>query len=281
MSFQVVDLQNKKISPSLDALFPNWTGADEKIAVCSPHDDDAIIGAGYAMEAARLQGAELFVFIFCQGNAGYSDPNKKEEITLIRQQETIAAYEKIGVPKENIIRFNFWDFSVNQNIGWKLNNGQDGSFVAMMTAIRKYGITRVLVPNHYREHIDHTAVYDIGAWDSAQAGDPIVVDWGKPQTVKSVAEYSVWADFSPEDALANKRDVRANCLVAVSEDVEKNICDGIAEYKSQGQIIQHLIKAREERKGKNGNYGELYIVFDPRPKLNFKPYVDVMNELNV
>ncbi|HHW49601.1 MAG TPA: PIG-L family deacetylase [Clostridiaceae bacterium] len=280
-SINYIDIDARKVSADINTIFPGWDGNNEKVCVFSPHDDDAIIGAGYAIEAAIEAGAEVYIFIFCCGDAGYSYLEQKDEIVEIRKAETVKAYQKIGVKKENIIRFEYSDFSALQNIGWKLVNGSEGSFKKVITKLRELKITRVLVPNHNREHIDHLAVNIIGSYDSPQAGDPILVDWAEPNTVKSVLEYSVWADFSPEDALVCNRSskLRANRIIKVNKAFEEKIREGIKEYKSQGEIIKGLIASRDERLSSDGQYIELYISFDPRPKLDYKPYLEFLEKI--
>jgi len=281
MEFKYINTNNDICSDDINTLFPNWEAGKENLCVFSPHDDDALIGAGYAIKAAQKNGAEVYVFIFCSGNAGYSKPEQRESIVDIRKDETVKAYAELGVKEENIIRFDFCDFTALRYIGWKLDEDRDGSFKLIITALRKFKITRVLVPNHYREHIDHTAVYCIGAYDSPQAGDPVVVDWGEPNAVKSVAEYSVWADFSPEDALVEGRPVRANRIVVTDEQCEGIIQKAIKHYESQGEIIKGLVKSRQDRRIQNGMYMELYILFDPRPKLDFKQYKNYLSDRNL
>jgi len=276
-----IDIDSKKVSEDINTIFPEWDEGNERVCVFSPHDDDAIIGAGYAIEASIERGAQVYVFIFCSGDAGYSKLEQKDEIVEIRKAETEKAYGRIGVKKENIIRFEYSDFSVSQNIGWKLVNGSEGSFKKVLTKLRELKITRVLVPNHYKEHIDHLAVSIIGTYDSPQAGDPILVDWAEPSPVKSVLQYSVWADFSPEDALVVGRNsrLRANRIIKVDKAVEEKIRDGIKEYKSQGEIIKGLIASRDERLYSDGQYIELYISLDPRPRLDYKPYLEFLEKI--
>ena len=274
------DLDRERLSHDIELVFPGWVSGDERVAIMSPHDDDGIVGAGYAALATLRNGGEVFVVIFCQGNAGYSNPEEKETIVERRKKETEEAYIDLGIPKKNIIRFDYSDFSVVQSIGWKLNNGMEGSFKKTVTLLRQLQITRVVMPNGYREHIDHEAVFKISAYDTPQAGDPILVDWGRPYPVKGVLEYSVWADFSPEDALISNREVslRANRAIIVSEEEENKIRSGVGKYRSQGRIIESLLKTRDERKTSKG-YMELYVSFDPRPKLYYKPYVDKINKM--
>ncbi len=59
-------------------LFPDWRPGDEHVVVLSPHDDDALLGAGYLILAALANGAKVSAVIFCDGRAGYSAPAGRE-----------------------------------------------------------------------------------------------------------------------------------------------------------------------------------------------------------
>lgn len=276
-----IDLDERRIGNNIEMLFPEWENENERVCIFSPHCDDAIIGAGYTIEACIRNRAEVYVFMFSCGNAGYSFIEHKEKIVEIRKEESFNAYEKIGIKRNNIIRFEYCDFSILQNIGWRLNNGEEGSFKRVIEKLRELGITRILVPNHYREHIDHLAVNLIGTYYAPQAGDAVVVDWGKPSKVKTTLEYSVWADLSPEDALVTGRklNLRANKSIMVDEKIENNICEAIKKYKSQIEIIKGLMEARKERLCNNGKYIEVYLSYDSRPKLDYLPYKEYIEEL--
>ena len=52
MKFTYCDTNTGAVSGNIDLIFPGF-GEKEVLAVMSPHDDDAIIGAGYAMLAAQ------------------------------------------------------------------------------------------------------------------------------------------------------------------------------------------------------------------------------------
>ncbi|NLJ41972.1 MAG: PIG-L family deacetylase [Clostridiales bacterium] len=276
-----INLREQVYSQDINSFFPGWEKGNERVAVFSPHDDDALIGAGYAISAAMAEGAEVFIVIFCQGDCGYSVPEQKDTIVDIRRKENISSYGSLGIPAKNIIRFEYPDFSVVNREGYHLPGGGTGSFPLIFDLIREHKITRVLVPNDYREHIDHTAAFNMASYDIVQAGDPIISDKGQPQKVKSIHQYSVWADFSPEDMLVTALDrdsIRANRAILCPSSVEDNIRVAIEKFESQGQIIQDLVKSREERFTGNG-YIELYIEFDPRPKLDFAPYIDHVNRI--
>lgn len=271
--FCYIDTNTGAAQREMDGLFPGWAGAREHVCVYSPHDDDAILGAGYAMRAALDAGAQVSVIIVCSGNAGYSDAREKHTIVETRRRETRACYAAFGIAPEHLLFLDAPDFSALHAVGWQVPGGA-GHFQKTITYLRAHEVTRILAPNHYREHIDHVAASMMAAYDAPQAGDAFAVDWAKPHAVTSVAEYAVWAELDPEDALLAGRDtaLRANCVLAVAPEVEASVMRGIAQYASQVQIIETLTAARRERRLPNGRYIEVYLRFDPRPKMDFSPY---------
>jgi len=276
-----MNLRNKEYSQSIETIFPDWENGRERVAVFGAHDDDPLLGAGYAMSAAADNGAELYAVIFCRGDCGYSTPDQKDSIVETRRVENENAFVKFGVPKENITRFEYPDFSLRRFAGNKLEGGEDGTCLKIIDFIRSNKITRVLIPNGYREHFDHTAAYEMAVYDIIQAGDPVVGDIGAPQKVKTTLQYSVWADFSPEDAIVNREKdfaIRANRAILCPQAVETRIFEAVSEYESQAQIIKNLMHSRKERYTGQG-WLELYIELDPRPKLDFLPYVKLVRDM--
>ncbi len=271
--FVYYDLQLRRKSGRIDLLFPGWCAGDERVAIFCPHDDDGLLGAGYALLAALANAAQVYVFIFCDGRAGYSVPEDRETIVARRRAESAAAYSALGVPQENIIRFNYPDFSIMGWLGWILPEGQRGTFYQTLPALRRLKITRLLVPNGYREHIDHEATFRAGAYDGPQVGDPVLVDWGRAAPVRSTAIYAVWGDLSPEDALVSGRatNLRGNRAIAVPLVVEEAVMNSLRQFASQGQIIEGLVAARAGRR-QGGRAIEVYLAFDPRPALDYRPY---------
>lgn len=279
--YTYIDMNTREVSGDLSAIFPGWAGAQERLMVYSPHDDDAILGAGYAIRAAIDDGAEVHICIVCSGNAGYSSPEEKDTIVEKRRAETLACYEAFGIPRDRIIFLGLSDFSAVQYIGWNISPDREGHFRQTITELRSRKITRVLAPNHYREHIDHLAAYMMAAFDAPQSGDAFAVDWAAPYTVRSVAQYSVWADLDPEDALLAGRNpaVRANTVIAAAPEVEEMVFTGIRAYASQVAIISDLVQQRSARKLPDGRFIEVYLRFNPRPALNFEPYKQLLSEI--
>ena len=275
MKYTYYDVDERSKNNDINTIFPDFD-KNEVLAVMSPHDDDAIIGAGYAMLAALDAGADVYVVIFCRGDAGYSVIEEKETIESVRCSETVECYKKLGIGEDHILRLNFPDFSAISNIGWTKADGKSGDMPVILRFLREKGVTRVMIPNHYHEHIDHLAAYLMSSFDVPQAGDAALVDFGTPHAVKSTLQYSVWADLDPEDALVNNRpsNLRANRILSVTNEVEEKIDDAIRAYASQEEIIKGLVRARTERRTQSGEFIEVYIAFDCRPKIQFKPYID-------
>lgn len=276
MKYTYYDTNTKAVSNDIDLIFPGFGKTEKEVlAVMSPHDDDAVIGAGYAMLAAKEAGAEVYVVIFCRGDAGYSTVEEKPTIEAVRARETDECYLRMGIPADHVLRMNFPDFSAIGHIGWEKADGEPGDMPVVLRFLREKKVTRVMIPNHYHEHIDHLATYLMTSFDVPQAGDAALVDNGTPHKVLSTLQYSVWADFDPEDSLVAGRTggVRANRILAVSADVEKEIDVAIEAYVSQDKIIEGLVNSRKERATKDGRFVEPYIIFDCRPKINLAPYV--------
>lgn len=280
MKFSYCNLNNPSLTQDINVLFPNF-GKDEVLAVMSPHDDDAILGAGYAMLAAQQAGADVYVVIFCRGDAGYSTVAEKNTIEAVRCKETFDCYARLGIPEDHILRMDFPDFSAISNIGWQKADGTPGQMPRLLRFFRDKKVTRIMIPNHYHEHIDHLAVHIMTSYDTPQAGDSALVDNGTPHAIRSAVEYSVWAELAPEDALVHGRssDMRANRLIVASDDVEEKIDKAIEAYVSQELIIQNLVTSRRERKTASGDFVEVYLTMDCRPKINLKPYISCVDAM--
>jgi LmbE family N-acetylglucosaminyl deacetylase len=281
-SFTYYDFRQKLKSQDIGLLFPGWQGTQERVLVLCAHDDDGVVGAGYLILAAIANGAQVYQAIFCNGCFGYSHLEEKDGIVERRRQESIASARVLGIPEENIIRFDYHDFSLLPNVGWYLTNGQPGSMARFLPAMRKIAPTRLVLPNGYREHIDHETAYRIGAFDGPQLGDPIVAEYNRIPYIQTYLQYATWGDFSPEDALVAgaPTGLRANRAIQAPQEVEDRVMESIRQFASQHQIISGIMKARAESRTRNGMGLELYLAFDPRPPLDFSPYHQLLQEIN-
>ena len=278
--YRYLDIRTERFG-GIETLFPGWKPGDERVCVYSPHDDDAILGAGYAMRAALDAGAEVYLIIACSGDCGYSTPEEKDTIVARRHTEATNVYAAFGIPEENILFLNYPDFSALSYVGRNIAPGREGNFRSTLTLLRQRRITRILAPNHYHEHIDHLAASLMAQYDAPQAGDMHSVDWADPYPVRSTAQYSVWAELDPEDALVAGRDpsLRADTVLIASQEVEQTVAKGLSEYVSQQAIIADLLLQRKARQLPDGRYIEVYRRFDPRPKLDFEPYKRLLGRL--
>ncbi|HSV31357.1 MAG TPA: hypothetical protein VLH40_04965, partial [Atribacteraceae bacterium] len=215
-------------------------------------------------------------------SGGYSAIEQKNLITALRARETARAYERIGIREERIHRLDYDDYSVWPNIGWKLNGGGEGTFQKIMPLLRRLKITRVLLPNGYKEHLDHTATFLVGAFDAPQVGDPVMADWGEAEPIRSLMQYAVWSDFSPEDAFLSLADpyLRANCAMSAPWEFEEKIRRAMDEYQTQAKIVSGLMRQRDERRIGDHLAVEIYLKYEPRPKCDFAKYVRRIQEID-
>jgi hypothetical protein len=279
--FSYYDLRRRAKSDDISLLFPGWQGEDERVLALCPHDDDGILGAGYALLAAESAGAEVHVAVFCDGWAGYSRPEEAGIIVEQRRRETVAAYGALGLAPERIHRFDYPDFSLWPWLGWHLPGGQEGTTASVLPALRRLRPTRLLVPNGYREHIDHEATFRAGAYDGPQVGDAILAELGSAPAIRSYLQYAVWGDFTPEDALVAGAavDLRANRAIVAPPDVEGRIGQAVAEFASQQQVIAGILEERRRNRVRGRRALELYLAFDPRPSLDYEPYHRLVEEI--
>ena len=139
---EFVDFRLLRKSKKIDILFPEWQ-AGETVAFLSPHDDDALLGAGYLLKSTVENNGNPLLLIFCSGDAGYSVPEEKDIITQRRKQEAIQAYGMLGVKQENIHYFDIPDFSLMPHVNRNLSQ-EKGLFEEQVRIFREQKVSRVL-----------------------------------------------------------------------------------------------------------------------------------------
>ena len=112
----------RRAGESLSSISRHWQGEKESFMIVSPHDDDAVLGAGLLIQLAKRENVPVYIIIVTDGSMGYCSFNQKESIAKIRRQETFEAYEKIGVPRENIVWLGYPDCKINNYRGRSESN---------------------------------------------------------------------------------------------------------------------------------------------------------------
>lgn len=278
INFTYYDLLHSRKS-TFNEMFTDWK-MPENVVILAPHDDDGMIGVGYAIQACQNQGATVYIIIFHDGSAGFSHPKDAESIIMRRKQETLEAYKNLGIDAKNIYRLEVPDFSGLNYLGWKGPGRQQNemyTFEKVLKILRAIKATRLFIPNGYREHHDHTATFLTGLYDGIQAGDPVLMneEWGQPTKIKSFYIYSVWGDFSPLDESTSQ-----TFAIGVNQTIEEKVQHALNQWVSQQDIIKGLIHQRQERFVETHHqFLEIYLQFDPRPKLNLEKYKKIVSSI--
>lgn len=270
---EFVDFVRLKKGARINMLFPGWKKG-ERVAFFSPHDDDAVLGAGYLIEAVIRSGGVPHTIIFCKGDAGYSTPAEKKRIVQKRKKEAVRAYGRLNVKKQNIRFFDIPDFSLMGNLDRRPLLGK-GVFDKIVSLLRRERISRIIFSSGHHEHWDHTAVFYAGIYTSPQAQDPILVDLGRPYPIKTYVAYSVWGDFEPAPLGQN---TRADLGILVADEDERQVIQAIREFSSQARIIKNIIAHRRKRKTQGG-YLELYKSIKLRQPIDYSPYFGLLNKM--
>jgi LmbE family N-acetylglucosaminyl deacetylase len=270
---EFVDFVKLKRSGRLSQLFPGWKKG-ERVAFLSPHDDDALLGAGHLILATVRSGGVPSVSVFCRGDAGYSTAAEKKGIVRRRKSEAISAYGQLGVKKQDIRFLDIPDFSLMAHLDRRPPWGK-GVFDKIVSTLRKQQVSRIVFSSGHLEHWDHTAVFYAGIYTSPQAQDPILADLGKPYPAKTYLAYSVWGDFEPAP---EGHEIRADLGILAPEEDEKRVIDAVKAFSSQARIIKNIVAHRKKRKTQGG-YLELYKNIRLRQPIDYSPYFRLLDKM--
>jgi LmbE family N-acetylglucosaminyl deacetylase len=270
---EFINFLSFKRSRKIVLLCPGWEKG-EKVAFYSPHDDDAVLGAGYLMMATLESGGIPHIYIFCKGDAGYSTLREKKDIVKRRKEEAVRSYGLLGVPGKNVHFFDIPDFSLMGRLDRRLPQGK-GVFDKIISTLRAEQISRAVFSSGYLEHWDHTAVFNAGVYLSSQAQDPILVDLGKPFPMKTYLTYSVWGDLEP--APISRDEIRADLGIIATPQEENRVLEAIKAFSSQNRIILDIVAHREKRRSEEG-YLELYKSIPVRKSVDYTPYFRILKK---
>jgi LmbE family N-acetylglucosaminyl deacetylase len=265
-----IDFRRGVRGGGLDIIFPGWKPG-EAVAFYSPHDDDAVLGAGYLIRAVIVEGGEAHVLIFCRGDAGYSTPAEKSGIVAVRREETLRAYAALGVRASAVAAFDVPDFGLMDRIG--RGSGTGSLFDRLVVYLRLHGIRRVVFSSGNFEHWDHTAAFYAGIYTSPQAGDPILADLGPPSPIETLLQYAVWSDFSPAPDRAAPA---ADKAVLGTADDEAAVRGALSAFASQGLIMSRTVAALRDKRRTDEGFLELYQEFALRRPIDYRPYAEAL-----
>jgi LmbE family N-acetylglucosaminyl deacetylase len=265
---EFVNFRTTRKGGSIGILFPGWKRG-EAVAFLSPHDDDAVLGAGHLVRAVIKSGGHPHILIFCQGDAGYSTPAEKRAIVRTRRGEALAAYGVLGVDAKAIHFFNIPDLSLMGHVDRKPPAGA-GVLDRFIRLLRARRISRAVFSSPHLENWDHTAVFNLGVYGAPQAGDPILADLGDPSPVRTCLVYSVWGEFGPVDGEAGL--LRADTGILAGETEEQLVRKALRAFASQAKVMKNTVARRRDGRKGPGGYLELYQRARVREPIDYRPY---------
>lgn len=234
--FHRLDQGQRTSETSLASLLDDWGGDSERWLFVSPHDDDVVIGAGLAIQAAVAEDIEVQVTIVTDGSMGYCSEEQRDSISSIRSEETSASMKTLGLKQEHLHFLGFPDCNLGRAAGRRraeggavpyASHGFEGtqnSFTALIRGIRP---SRVFLPTPTDLHPDHRVVHSEMLISLFHAQGEIWPELGKPvEEIPGVYEYATYSDY-PEPP---------QIKIESSGEVFERKLEAIAAYVSQRQI---------------------------------------------
>jgi LmbE family N-acetylglucosaminyl deacetylase len=209
----------------------------------SPHDDDAVLGAGLLIQLAKREKVPVHILIVTDGSMGYCSLDEKDSIAEIRRNESFECYQSLGVPKKNIIWLGFPDCQLSNHRGRRPAVGDDpvaiSGFTGMQNAftyhLRKIKPSQCFLPTWNDLHPDHRIIYEEFLISMFHAAGNIWPELGEPlEKVPYVNTYAVYCDFAEPPTLRMRTPISY---------LEKKL-EAIGAFRSQKQISSLIDNVR-------------------------------------
>ena len=200
----------RRIGSRLADVSRHWHDDEERFLMVSPHDDDAVLGAGLLIQLAKREDVPVHILIVTDGSMGYCTAEEKDTIADIRRAESYECYQSLGVPKENIAWLGFPDCRINEFRGRTPADSDAPSTICGFTGLqnafthqlRRIKPTQCFLPTANDLHPDHRIVYDEFLISLFHAAGNIWPELGRPlESVPYVNTYAVYCDFAAPPTL--------------------------------------------------------------------------------
>jgi LmbE family N-acetylglucosaminyl deacetylase len=233
----------RRVGSHLADVSQNWQGKKQRFLMISPHDDDAVLGAGLLIQLAKRENISVYILIVTDGRMGYCSEDEKDSISEIRRSESYKCYQSLGIPKKNIIWLGFPDCRLNNYRGRApaeakeplAINGYTGLQNAFTYHLRKIRPTQCFLPTWNDLHPDHRIIYEELLISLFHAAGNIWPEIGRPlSNVPYVHTYAVYCDFLAPPTL-RMRTPRSY--------LEKKL-EAISAFRSQKQISSLIENVR-------------------------------------
>jgi LmbE family N-acetylglucosaminyl deacetylase len=215
-------------------VFAPWAKREHWLFV-SPHDDDALIGAGLWIQALLSATTSVTIAIVTDGRMGYTDPAGRETIVARRKDEADRAYHALGLAPGAVRHLGFPDGSLVQHSGSRLEAGKPaGLDCALTRVIREFKPTRIVTTDSADWHPDHRATFDSARMSVFHACGDIWAELGEPlKAMPALYTFAVYAPFvtGPDFLIEARGAAKARKLRALGE------------FTSQAGIIERVSKS--------------------------------------
>ena len=200
----------RRVGSYLAGVSRHWQGNKERFVMISPHDDDAVLGAGLLIQLAKREKVPVHILIVTDGSMGYCSIEEKDKIADIRRDESYECYQSLGVPMENIVWLGFPDCRINEFRGRRAAQPAEPLAVAGFTGLqnafthqlRKIRPTQCFLPTANDLHPDHRIIHDEFLISLFHAAGNIWPELGQPlDSVPYVNTYAVYCDFAAPPTL--------------------------------------------------------------------------------
>jgi len=163
--------------------------------IVSPHDDDAILGAGATLAAARAEGIDVHVVVVTDGRMGWNDPREKEHLVSVREGELRRAFGMLGIRDSALHLLNFADGSLHLERGCRPDERGAGVGRALTRVFRATLARAVFCCTHADIHPDHRVTAEETEIAATWASGAIWQELGAPLGDVKQWAYAVYCEF--------------------------------------------------------------------------------------